>query len=64
VPETKNLTLEEIDIVFSKPTRELAYENVTNVTKAASHLVNLRFRELFADVGKERDDLDREVFGH
>ncbi|KAK3672022.1 hypothetical protein LTR78_007991 [Recurvomyces mirabilis] len=64
MPETKNLTLGEIDIVFSKPTKRLAQENISNVTKAASQIAHFRFKELFADVTKERVELDREVFGH
>ena len=37
MPETKNKTLEEIDVLFQRPTRELVAENVKNVTRSLSN---------------------------
>lgn len=33
MPETKNKTLEEIDLLFQKPTREIVAENMKNMFK-------------------------------
>ena len=37
MPETKDKTLEEIDVLFQRPTRELVAENVKNVTRSLSN---------------------------
>ena len=47
-PETKNKTLEEIDILFSQPTSELVKENLKNVTQTTSDLLHLRWRKVFS----------------
>lgn len=36
MPETKDKTLEEIDLVFSRPTREIVAENVKNTTRGVA----------------------------
>ena len=48
MPETKNKTLEEIDILFGQPTSELVKENVKNVTQTTSDLLHLRWRKVFS----------------
>jgi hypothetical protein len=50
MPETKNKTLEEIDIIFSQPTSELVRQNLRNTTSALSDLAHFRFRKVFAPV--------------
>lgn len=37
MPETKNKTLEEIDLIFQRPTRELVAENLRNCTEATAN---------------------------
>jgi len=48
MPETKELTLEEIDMVFSKPTRQLVKENIANTVQTTSHILHFRFKEAFS----------------
>ena len=48
MPETKNKTLEEIDILFSQPTSELVKQNLKNVTQTTSDLLHLRWGKVFA----------------
>jgi MFS family permease len=47
MPETKDMTLEEVDMVFSKPTRQLVAENIASTKKTVSNLVRFRFREAY-----------------
>lgn len=47
MPETKNKTLEEIDILFSQPTGELVRQNLKTVTETASDLVHGRWGRVF-----------------
>lgn len=44
MPETKDKTLEEIDLVFSKPTREVVAENLRNTTRGISDFFHGRRR--------------------
>lgn len=37
MPETKDKTLEEIDLIFERPTRDIVNENIRNTTRAFSH---------------------------
>lgn len=37
MPETKDKTLEEIDLIFERPTREIVNENIQNTTRAFAH---------------------------
>ena len=47
MPETKNKTLEEIDIIFSQPTSQLVRQNLKTSTQTASDLVHLRWGKVF-----------------
>jgi len=47
MPETKHKTLEEIDLIFSKPTSQLVKENVKSSLQTCNDLVHLRFRKAF-----------------
>ena len=47
MPETKNKTLEEIDVIFSQPTSELVRQNLKNATQTASDLVHFRWGRVF-----------------
>ncbi|RDA88110.1 hypothetical protein CP532_6845 [Ophiocordyceps camponoti-leonardi (nom. inval.)] len=46
MPETKNKTLEEIDTVLSRPTRDVVRENMAGVRENLTDLVNGRFRKV------------------
>ncbi|KAK9428185.1 hypothetical protein V1505DRAFT_377777 [Lipomyces doorenjongii] len=46
MPETKDKTLEEIDIVFSQPTGELVRQNLHNSVETMKDLAHLRFRKV------------------
>jgi hypothetical protein len=48
MPETKNKTLEEIDLIFSQPTSVLVKQNLRNTMQAVSDIVHLRFGNLVA----------------
>src|SRR3954451_15052928 len=54
LPETKNKTLEEIDILFSQPTSELVKENPKNVTQTTSNLLHLRWGKVFSPSAKSQ----------
>lgn len=58
MPETKNLTLEEIEIVFSKLTGQLVRENIANTVKMTKDIFRFRFREAFSDGGTRWGELD------
>ena len=66
MPETKNMTLEEIELVFSKPTGQLARENLASTGKTVKNVLRLRFREAFSGVGSKRGQFedDRVVDPH
>ncbi|KAK9316007.1 hypothetical protein V1522DRAFT_61718 [Lipomyces starkeyi] len=46
MPETKDKTLEEIDIVFSQPTGELVRQNLHNSFETMKDLAHFRFRKV------------------
>jgi hypothetical protein len=48
MPETKNKTLEEIDILFSQPTSELVRQNFKSIVATTSDLFHLRWRKVFS----------------
>ncbi|KAM0254496.1 hypothetical protein ACHAQJ_006714 [Trichoderma viride] len=48
MPETKDKTLEEIDAVFSRPTKEIVRENWAGVKETVSDVCSGRFRKVFA----------------
>ncbi|CAA9960253.1 hypothetical protein CFE70_003696 [Pyrenophora teres f. teres 0-1] len=49
MPETKDLTLEEIDQLFQKPTRQLVKENAKNSWEVTMDLCHGRFKKVFID---------------
>lgn len=55
MPETKNKTLEEIDLIFSQPTGKLVRENLKNTTRTLSDLAHLRFRKVFSPVEESHE---------
>eukprot|EP00871_Galdieria_phlegrea_P003518 jgi/Galph1/4167/GphlegSOOS_G2842.1 len=48
MPETKNKTLEEIDLVFSIPTKDLVKENFRSSIQTTKDLFHFRFRRAFS----------------
>jgi hypothetical protein len=49
MPETKDKTLEEIDLVFSKPTGEIVRENIANVKQTMRDFFAGRWRKVFVE---------------
>lgn len=47
MPETKDLTLEEIDQLFQKPTSQLVKENAKSAMGVTNDLLHLRFHKVF-----------------
>ena len=47
MPETKDKTLEEIDQLFQKPTRQLVKENIKSATAVTNDLLHFRFHKVF-----------------
>jgi hypothetical protein len=45
MPEVKDMTLEEVGVVFSKPTRQLVRENIANSKRSMSLLLHGRIRD-------------------
>lgn len=56
MPETKNKTLEEIDLIFSQPTSKLVKQNLKNTAETLSDLAHFRFGRVFSTAG---DSLER-----
>ncbi|KAH4305771.1 hypothetical protein HBH64_116500 [Parastagonospora nodorum] len=54
MPETKDKTLEEIDQLFQKPTKQLVRENAKNAMEVTSDLMHLRFRKVFIENNQRR----------
>ncbi|KPM36276.1 hypothetical protein AK830_g10295 [Neonectria ditissima] len=54
MPETKNMTLEEIDEVFSRPTMDLVRENWAGVKETMRDFFAGRWKKVFAEQGKPR----------
>lgn len=48
MPETKDLTLEEIDLVFSRPTRQVVLQNLRSSKETLHHLARFQFRQAIA----------------
>lgn len=59
MPETKNMTLEEIEDVFNKPTRQLARENLANTRHTVANICKFRFREAFDGLEPKRSADER-----
>ena len=49
MPETKDKTLEEIDLIFQKPTMVLVRENIASASEVTSDLLHFRFKKVFYD---------------
>ncbi|KAM5344151.1 hypothetical protein ACJ41O_012688 [Fusarium nematophilum] len=49
MPETKNKTLEEIDLVFSRPTMDIVRENWAGVKETTKDLVTGRWHKVFVE---------------
>lgn len=45
MPETKDKTLEEIDLIFERPTREIVAENIRNTSRAWANFLSGRWTE-------------------
>jgi sugar porter (SP) family MFS transporter len=52
MPETKNKTLEEIDIIFSQPTGQLVRENFRSAIVTATDFVCFRWGKVFSPVSE------------
>lgn len=62
MPETKDKTLEEIDLLFERPTREIVAENVKNTVQSCGNFFMGRWgssaqptRELDIDEKNDKD---------
>jgi sugar porter (SP) family MFS transporter len=66
MPETKGKTLEEIDLIFERPTRSIVAENIKNIKLTTSDLCHFRFKKVFIDDNKALAAvaLTEERFGH
>ncbi|KAI4738716.1 putative sugar transporter [Aureobasidium sp. EXF-12298] len=49
MPETKDKTLEEIDLIFSQPTSKLVAQNWKNVKETTNDLLRFRLKKVFID---------------
>ncbi|TVY27828.1 putative metabolite transport protein [Lachnellula hyalina] len=62
MPETKNKTLEEIDIIFSQPTSQLVRENLRSALVTAGDFACFRWGKVFSPVSES--DVFRSDNGH
>lgn len=53
MPETKNKTLEEIDLLFSQPTSELVRQNIASIKQTTNALMRGNFREAISPVERK-----------
>lgn len=60
MPETKDKTLEEIDLVFSRPTMDIVRENWAGVKETVGDICSGRFGKAFADQTRRRQSLHRD----
>jgi sugar porter (SP) family MFS transporter len=56
MPETKDKTLEEIDQLFHKPTRQVVRENMASSWEVTNDLMHLRFRKVFIENNQRRHE--------
>jgi sugar porter (SP) family MFS transporter len=56
MPETKDKTLEEIDQLFHKPTRQVVRENMASSWEITNDLMHLRFRKVFIENNQRRHE--------
>ncbi|KAK2589829.1 fructose symporter [Conoideocrella luteorostrata] len=61
MPETKNKTLEEIDLVFERPTMDIVRENWAGVKETMADLRHGRFHKVFAAQTEPRPSVDEEL---
>src|ERR1700742_725330 len=57
MPETKDKTLEEIDLVFSRPTMDIVHENIASTKQTLRDLVRGRWRRVFIDQSPRRKSI-------
>lgn len=57
MPETKNKTLEEIDLVFSRPTMDIVRENWAGVKSTMNDVLHGRFSKILAEQTARQDYL-------
>jgi hypothetical protein len=57
MPETKDKTLEEIDLVFAKPTSQIVRENIASTKETLSDLFHFRFRKVFLQPTPRRQSI-------
>jgi len=60
MPETKDKTLEEIDLVFSRPTMDIVRENIANSKQAMSDFIHGRWRKVFLNQTPRRKSIYEE----
>ncbi|KAK7700771.1 fructose symporter [Botryosphaeria dothidea] len=60
MPETKDKTLEEIDLIFSRPTGEIVAENWKNVKETTNDLLAFRWKKVFT-FEKQRENIGDEL---
>jgi len=52
MPETKDKTLEEIDLLFQRPTMDIVRENAANAMETTKDLLAFRWKKVFIDAHK------------
>jgi len=57
MPETKDKTLEEIDLVFSRPTSEIVAENIANTKQALRDFFGCRWGRIFTEQTPRRKSI-------
>jgi hypothetical protein len=57
MPETKDNTLEEIDLVFNKPTSQFVRENIAKSKKTGSDILHGRWRQVFLNPTPRRQSI-------
>jgi hypothetical protein len=57
MPETKDKTLEEIDLVFSRPTMDIVRENIANSKQTMKDFFTGRWRRIFVEQAPRRKSI-------
>ena len=57
MPETKDKTLEEIDLVFSRPTMDIVRENIASTKLTIKDFFRGRWRRVFAEQTPRRKSI-------
>jgi hypothetical protein len=57
MPETKDKTLEEIDLVFTKPTRQLVRENIASSRQTVDDILHGRWSNVFLNPTPRRSSI-------